>query len=770
MSSITLRILSLTLLLTVAGWAPAQLPPPPAQEAPIVTDIEIQYVGPATISRDRILANMRTSIGQPFSPATVQEDIRTLFGTGEITNVRIFGEEDDEGVVVVVVVQTRAEISEVILNGAEAIRPARLRRDIGLEPGQPLDEAEVEAARQSMLELYQRRGFAQATIEYVVDVDEERGTARVVFDINEGLRATIKDISFEGNTVFTDRELRGVMQTSTANLLSFITSAGRLEDDVLEDDLVRLRDHYQNAGYVDAEITEIDFQRIDDKRIAITIFIDEGEQYRAGTVTFSGERVFTEQELRDRMQILEGSVYSPAGVRRDIQAIRDLYGTDGYVDLLIIPERLPGEPLEININYALDEGIQSYVERVNIEGNIRTKDKVIRRELAVVPGEVYDTVRVEASRQRLMNLGYFSQVESFPSDTLVPGRKDLNVIVEEQRTGSFNFGAGFSSIDNLVGFAELQQSNFDVANWPSFIGGGQRFRTRVQFGTRRRDFIVSLTEPWFLDYQFSLGGEAYYREAFFLSDVYDQSNLGFALLGRTPLNEFTSLDIEYRLEQVRIFDVDRNASEEIQSQAGSKVQSTLTAGVLYDSRDSVFLTRRGQRVNFQTYVAGGPLGFDVQIYGMDLSASQYFSLPWDTIFQIVGQVAVVDSWGGGDEVPIFSRLYLGGANNLRGFRFREVGPKDDQGEPIGGQSLARLTLEYTFPIISRVRGAVFYDAGFVNAGAYDFGFGNINSDIGLGVRLDLPIGPIRLDFGIPIQSDEFNDSSGRFNFNVGYQF
>lgn len=771
MNQLHLRILTAASALATAFavTAPAQFEPP-EPERPMVTAIEIQYVGPATISRERILANMRTAVGEPFSSQTAEEDVRTLFASGEITNVRIFGEEEEDGIRVVVVVQTRATISEVLLNGAEAIRPARLRRDLPLEPGQTLDEAEVEAGRQKIIELYQNRGYAQVRVEYVIDVDEIDGTARIIYDIHEGGRTAIKGISFVGNTVFTDKELIGVMQTRPLNLLSFITKAGRLEDNVLEDDLVRLREHYQDDGYIDMEVTDLQFERIDDKRVDLIITVDEGEQYFVGNVTFSGVQVFTEDELRARMRILENSVYSPTGVRQDIQTIRDLYGTEGYVDLLIIPERLPGAPREININYAIDEGTKSFVERVNIEGNIRTKDKVIRRELAVVPGDVYNTVQVDASQQRLMNLGYFSQVETFPSDTMVPGRKDLNVIVEEQRTGSFNFGAGFSSIDNLVGFAELQQSNFDVANWPSFIGGGQRFRARVQLGTQRRDFIVSLTEPWFMDYRLSVGGEAYFREAFFLSDVYDQSNLGFALNARTPLNEFTALTLEYRLEQVRIFDVDRNASEEIKSQEGSQIQSTITGGVLYDSRDSVFLTRRGSRINFQTYVAGGPLGFDVQIYGFDVSASRFFSLPWDTIFQIDGQIGVVDNWGGGDGVPIFSRLYLGGANNLRGFRFREVGPKDDQGEPLGGQTLARVTVEYTFPIIDRVRGAVFYDAGFVNAGAYDFGLGNINSDVGVGLRLDLPIGPIRLDFGVPVQSDEFNDSSGRFNFNVGYQF
>jgi outer membrane protein insertion porin family len=182
------------------------------------------------------------------------------------------------------------------------------------------------------------------------------------------------------------------------------------------------------------------------------------------------------------------------------------------------------------------------------------------------------------------------------------------------------------------------------------------------------------------------------------------------------------------------------------------------------------LTRKGTRIDFSTYVAGGPLGGDVQIYGFDLSASQYFHLPFDTILLFDAEVATVATWGSGGSVPIYDRLYLGGANNLRGFKYQDVGPKDQFGDDLGGNSLARFTVEYTVPIIERVRGAVFYDTGFVNAGSWSFGTHNVNSDFGFGLRLDLPIGPIRIDYGIPVQADKFNNSSGRFQFSVGYQF
>jgi outer membrane protein insertion porin family len=439
-------------------------------------------------------------------------------------------------------------------------------------------------------------------------------------------------------------------------------------------------------------------------------------------------------------------------VRDEIKRIQDLYGSRGYVDFQAGANTTPGGPQVIDVDFTIEEGVQSYVEKINISGNTRTKDKVIRREVAVAPGDVLNTVRVDASRSRLQNTNYFSKVDIYPTDTMVPGRKDVNIQVEEKRTGSFNFGAGFSSIDSLLGFAEVTQGNFDIMNWPRFTGGGQKFRMRLQYGVRRKDFIISLTEPYFLDYKLSVGGELFYREASFVSDVYDESRIGFDLNARKALTDFTFVRFGYRLEQIGIENVDEDVSEEIKQEEGKRLKSMISSGITYDTRDSVFLTRRGERVDLFGYLAGGFLGGDTDIYGFDLEASKYFLLPGDTILTVNAEVAVVNTWAGGERVPIFDRLYLGGPNNLRGFRFRDVGPKDDDGEPIGGSTLARATVEYTFPVVDKVRGAVFYDVGFVSAGEYKFtpskeenGSGGLAQDIGIGVRLDLPIGPVRID-------------------------
>lgn len=761
---------------------PGALAPPPAPGAvttapagPVVRQIEIQYAGPETVSRERILANMRTAVGKPYSEQAVEEDIRSLYATGNLINVRIFGQPTrDNGVKVVVVVQSKANVGEVMVEGATKISATKLRKELATKPGQTLNEATLEADRQKILDSYASRGFTDTQVKYRTDSNDQTGASRVVFTVTEGGKTTIRAVHFEGNQAFTERQLRKVIKTKSANLLSFVTKAGRLNSEQLDQDVNALREYYQNHGYEDVVIGDTRIDRNNGDKVTLTIPVTEGQQYHVGAVQVAGAQVFTPDEVSAKLTTKQGAVFSPANLRNDTKAIGNLYGSRGYVDLRATAETANAGPGTISVTYRVEEGSQSYIERINVTGNTRTKDKVIRRELAVSPGELFDTTRVDVSKQRLQNLNYFSQVQTFPTDTLVPGRKDLNVIVEEKRTGSFNFGAGFSSIDSLLGFAEVQQSNFDITRWPDFTGGGERFRTRVQYGTKRKDFLLSLTEPYFLDYQLAVGGELFYNEANFVSSVYNQKNYGFDINVRKELATFHGgrLDgrIDYRLEDIDLFGLNKDVSDEIRRDAGNHTKSSVTTGLTYDSRDSVFLTRHGQRLDLSAYIAGGVLGGSENIYGFDLTGSQYFLLPYDTIFLVNGEVASVNSFGSSDHVPIYDRLYLGGPNNLRGFKFRNVSPKDENNESIGGNSLARLTLEVTVPVIDRVRAAAFADSGFVNKGSYEFSTSQLATDVGLGLRLDLPIGPVRLDYGIPIGAPAEFGHGGKFNFSIGYQF
>ena len=753
------------------------------RSAPTVRSIDVEYSGPATVSKERILAQMRTAVGQPYSDQIVEQDIRQLFSTGTIRNVRIFAQPEGDGVKVIVAVQTRPVVREIEIDGARRMKAKKLRKEIDIKINQPANEEALEKGRQQIIDKYKAHGFNDVAVKFRVDpIDEKRGTSRVVFTIDEGEKGAIRRILFEGNTKFSDGTLRKQMKTRGKTLLAFIDKSGRLDEVQLQQDLDAVKEYYQNHGYIDVEVRDVRKER-QKGPIVVTVAIAEGIQYHVGTIAVSGQKNTTEDKIRKLLKMKEGSVYSPKALHDDAKAIADAYGTGGYVDLAIVPEGSPAGPGKINVHYKIEEGNRSFVQRINIEGNTRTKDKVLRREVLIAPGDVYNTVRVDITKKRLENLGYFAKVDTYPEDTGVPGRKDLTIQVEEKRTGSLSFGGGFSTIDNLLFFAELQQGNFDIMNWPAFTGGGQKFRLRIQAGTQRRDFLLALTEPYFLDRRLSLGGQIFFSEANYLSSVYDQRNYGLALEIRKPLFPYIYTTLGYRLENIEIFNVPLSASPQIQAEEGTNVKSTVLNSLIMDRRDNPLLTRRGQRISISPYVSGGFLGGDVQIYGWDVEASQYFHLPWDMIFLLNSEVAVVDIWGGGPEkvpvpgfpgeevsaIRIYDRLYLGGSNNLRGFAFRDVGPRDNKGEPIGGQSMARATAELTFPIVEKARGAFFFDSGILNEDPYEFGTEHFASDVGIGIRLDLPIGPLRVDYGIPLERDG-RGSGGHFNFNVGYQF
>ena len=772
-------LVSVVSAMAVATQAQAQ------NKVPNVVEIDVQYAGAATVAKDRLLANMRTRVGQPYSEQTVEEDIRNLYATGNVVNVRIFGEPKGDGIKVIVVLQAKARVTAVEIQGVQQFKLSRIREKIGVKEGDTASEAALEADRQKILEYYASKGFTDVQVSYKLDSNDTLGTARVLYTVTEGGKTAIQAVRFEGNSKISSSDLKGVVKTRKYRaLLSPILKTGRVNQDQLSEDAAAIREFYQNRGYSDVQVREPVINRLNGK-VEIVFQISEGAPYKVGKVSFRGGRLFPETEFQRVTRLRSGAVYSPAAVQADIKALQELYGARGYVDFQSGARPSPGGDHVTDLTYTLEEGAPAHVGRINITGNTRTKDKVVRRELALAPGEIFNTVRLDASKARLNNLNYFSKVDLYPSETANPAERDLNVVLEEKRTGSLNFGAGFSSVDSVLGFVEVTQGNFDAGRWPTFTGGGQKFRSRLQYGARRKDAVLSLTEPYFLDRKLALGGELFYHDNAYGSDLYSSQSMGFELVARKPITEFSFGRLGYRVEQVKLHDLDLSNSAlpvAISSlqKAGAQIKSQVFTGITYDTRDSLFLTRKGERFDLSTFVSGGPLAGDIQIYGWNAEASKYLHFKWDTILTLNAQAGVVKAWGSNSKgvgVPIYDKLFLGGANDMRGFRFRRVGGRGnvvdkDSREPIGGRTLARATAEYTAPVVDKVRAAVFYDAGFVNENSYDFSGSAYNADAGIGLRLDLPIGPVRIDYGVPLENDpRLQDSKrGRFQFNVGYQF
>ena len=763
-------------------------------EETIVREIVVRFIGPETVNRAVVMANIQTAVGKPRTREMIEQDVRNLINTGYFFDVRVLEEPMTDGVRVVFQVQGKATIKEIIMEGNKRFKEERLKREYSQKVGDSLDERKAHDDARKMEDLYQKSGYPDAKVTYEVSIDKDTGKAILRFKVHEGERIYIKAIKFTGNKAYTDDVLLKVMKTRRHWWGSWLASTGVLKEEDFKEDLEKLHDYYNSKGYIDMEVRGTHIERVGSKWMVIHIDIFEGAQYKVGTVTIDGNKLFPTTELEKHLKMTAGKTFTPAAMAADQKALEDYYGARGYLDTSARPVRVPNvETGRIDMTYSIHEGELTYIELIEIRGNTKTKDKVIRRELAVNPGDIYDTVRVDRSVERLKNLGYFSKVEATPEPTDVPNRKDLAINLEEQRTGSVTFGAGFSSIDSLLGFVEITQGNFDLFNWPSFTGGGEKLRLRLQVGFKRQDEVLSFVEPWFLDQKLSLGFDAFHHNSNFLSTQYSEQRTGIDLWLEKALNQFIRARVEYGIQDIDL-SVEHVASQELQSQDGSHTRSSVTGTLVYDNRDSVFLTTRGNRSEVSAEVAGGPIGGNVSDYKLNAKTSFYFPFFDKQVLQILGAAGVVNAFGsthgngtnvietvfsGGktstvmraiDPVPIFDRYFLGGANTLRGFDFRKVGPKDGDNDPIGGNSFVNATAEYTYPIVERVRGAFFFDIGNVYRDAYDFNFNNLKSDAGMGVRLNLPIGPLRLDYGYPIMSDKFTGRSGKIQFSVGYQF
>jgi outer membrane protein insertion porin family len=756
-------VLSATFCLSPVGWTLAQDAPVNAPAAAkVVKSLSVVFKGPASISEARVRSQMSTREGEAFTDENVEQDIRSLYGTGAVDDVDISSTDVAGGVAVTVTITGRGALGEVNFLGNTAYDPDKLLKEIELKIGEPVDEGKLAAGQQKIRELYEKKGFSGIMVNYTTEPTSQ-GFTRVTYTISEGAKGLVRKINFEGNNSIPASKLRGKLKLKQKSFYRVWRGKSKtITDDVLMEDRKAVEMAYQDEGFVYVQIVDVRREQVDDKYVDITYVINEGNRYNVAEVALDGTTIFTPEELAKGLSTVAGFPYSGSDVRADEKMIGDYYGSRGYADARVDTSIIPAEGDQVKIIYRITEGGKSLVRKLNISGNVTTQDRVIRRELPIFPGDEVNTVKIDAGKNRLQNTGYFSAIDIRTNDTEQEGFKDIDVSVTEQSTGTVNFGAGFSSIDSLVGFLDLTQTNFNIGG-KGFRGAGQRFHLGLKYGTRRRDFQLSFTEPWFLGQKLSFTTELFYRDLFFLSDVFDQQNYGLSLNWRKPLGEHSYAELTYTLQNVKIHNIDEAASDIIKAEEGDFLQSKIDLSWVHDTRDSVYITRKGHKFEIGGMVSAGG---DVEVYGFTLNAAQYFHLPWDTILSVEGSFRTVD--GSGD-VPIFERLFLGGANNLRGFDFRDVGPKDEFGEPIGGLTSAYATVEYTFPIMEKVRGALFYDVGMVSSSSFDWG-GDINSNVGVGLRLFLPIGPIRIDFGIPVQADQFNDSSGQFQFNVGYKF
>jgi outer membrane protein insertion porin family len=757
-------------------------------EGKTITNVTIRYTGAKTVDEDRLRNLMATKSGTVYRAESLDNDIKALYESGLVDDVRFLAEPTASGVNLIAEVTTRPGLGGVGFVGNSIFSDQKLAKESKVKAGGALSDEQILEARRNIEKYYQGYGYPDVTVTHRTQATGQAGLSDLIFVIDEGQKNEVRRISFEGNYTFTDLELRKEMKVKPKGWFSWLTKSGRFESDQLDTDLDAILDFYRSRGFLRASSPGISRVPVGDGSVDLVINIVEGERYTVAGVGFGKMTVFKPEELYPSLTLVGDAPYSSKKMRADITMIRSFYGSRGYADVLVTPDIRDAGPNRVNITYKVTEGSRFKVGRVNIAGNTKTKDKVIRREIPLKPGDQFNTVELETTKTRLENLQYFSEVQANGSPG-GSGYRDVNVLVEEKATGSVGIGVGFSSIDSVVGFLTLEQSNFDLFNPWNFTGGGQRFSMNLRAGSERSDFSVSLVEPWFMDQQLALGGELFYKQSSYFSDYYEQTNIGGAVSLRKPLGPKSSIKGEYKLELVDIDSEvnnnsyftpagvpDGNNSELSQDKIGGDfLRSALGVNYIYDGRDTGILPRTGHKVDLGMTVAG--LGGDVETFTVSAQGSQYWNLKWDTILSINGEIAAVDSFG--DEVPIFERMFLGGGRTLRGFEFRNVGPRDlgYTDSVYGGNSLAYATVEYSVPIIESVRAVVFSDNGFVNQDSWDFNPSDLYSDVGIGIRLKLPISPLplALDYAIPVltpsgPTGDEADTGGQFNFSLSSQF
>ncbi len=747
------------------------------EETDRITSIRIEHEGFRNVSEQYIRSNIQVREGDEYRESAVDHSIRTLYRTGLFDFIHArFARVNGEGILTFTV-RPKYRVSEIELIGNERISDRRLRRELETDEGDFVDEFNIKADADALRSYYLRRGHSDVSIDYIIDRDDDTGRARVQFHIDEGTRIRIRSIQFEGNDSISDRRLRRQLELKRWNpFISWLTGSGRFEREILLDDIDSLLGFYRDEGFLDVEIreSEVEMSYPRENRLVVTFTIDEGRRYETGELSISGNTLFGEEELMGVLRLRTGDIFSPSKVERDRRELRNFYGSRGYLETNIRADRRPNlETGRIDLEYRISESDRFHLESIRIQGNTKTKSNVILRELALAPGEIFDLVRMENSQIRLENTRFFENVALSPETIDIPNRKDLRIVVQEGRTGNLSLGAGFSSLERVVVFAELTQGNFDLFNWRSFFqGAGQKFRIRLQLGTRSNEIIIAFEEPWLFQRRLAFGFEAFRRETRFASALFNELRTGFEVYLRRRLFELVEGRLSYRLELVDIFDIDRFASQQIRDEAGERLVSKVGFSLTRDTRDRLVLTRRGNRVQLDNFVAGGPFGGDVDYWQPQLRASQFIPT-FEALSQTLaffGRTGTIVPYGDSDRVPFFDRSFLGGPGTMRGFRFRDVGPKDEFGEPIGGNAFGYLSAEYGFLLADPLQFVVFYDWGFVNDSDWNFTTANYNDNWGLGLRIFILGAPLRLDFGFPLTSDEFNDRGMQFNFSFGTRF
>jgi outer membrane protein insertion porin family len=789
---------------------------------PTVRRIQVELDGPGAVADAYVLGHVAFREGQAFSREAAADTVRSLYATGRFSQAEVLPSLDAVAgqVDVRIRVQLRPLVESVTFTGLEdRVDEDDLLEDLAVKEGDPLDPVALNQGRNKALErLRKKRPFAGLEVRREETAD---GRIRLVAAATLTPELRIDTVSIRGASQLDESEVLASagIKSSTWRWwkLSGLSGGGRLSADEYREDCDRLVAYYRAQGFLDAELETTDAALAcvvrqvegDEGWIDVVFRLREGRRYAVGTVSIAGNNLgkadgspFSSPALLGLIanpsaragliaattdRLASGGWYSGAAVDVAIEKIREAYGRRGHLDVQIGVTRSPNlETGAIDLKFEIREGLVSTVRQVIIEGNTKTRTSVVARELTLQPGDLFDLEAARRSESRLRNTRFFENVRVTPVATAVTEQRDLLVALKEGPTGMVSFGAGFSSVEQLVGFVEYSEGNFDVFNpegW--FRGGGQKFRLRVSAGNLSNSIEHSFEEPALWERDLSVGYNIYQRFSGFQSSYYDLQSRGFDVYARRNI-----LGVQARLSAgVRSVEL-RDPNRDLlpldiirAADLGAISIPELTLSLVRDTRDDFTFPTRGFRVALNNTYAGGGLGGDVDYLKTDLRLGRWFLISREAT-QTLALVARVGTYQDFEDLPFFERQQLGGAYDLRGFKYNYVGspevfqaPEDSRSlyQPVGGLSYGFITAEYTIKASDTLRWALFTDWGFVNEKSNDFNPGQINGDAGLGLRILLGGAVLRLDFGFPLSSTvkdgvDVNDDGMQLHFSFGTSF
>jgi outer membrane protein insertion porin family len=726
-----------------------------AQELPVVNSIDIK--GLKRIEETAIKSKISQKVGEPISQEKVNEDIKTIFKMGYFEDVRADIEPFEGGIKLIYFLKEKPTIVRIEFQGNKKFDDAKLKEKLGITTGSIADAVLIQDNANKLRAFYEEEGYWLASIVPIIKKinNEEVG---LTFQIDEGPKVKIDKIIIGGNKALTTKQIKKVMSTKEWSILSFITSSGYYKKDQMDLDLEKIRDLYFNNGYIKVAVGEPKINLSSNKKgMIITIPLSEGPQFKVSSVKFSGNKVFDDNVIRGKITLEPDKPFSKQQLRKDILSIAELYSENGYAVASVTPDLIPDENKKlVEVSLKIDEGDKYRIGKIEISGNTKTRDKVIRREVRLDEGDTFNSKLLKRSYERINNLNFFENVEMIPKPQPEKKLVDLDIKVKERPTGFLSVGGGYSSVDKLIGMIELTQGNL--------FGKGKLLKITAQIGGRTTFYEINYRDPWFLDKPIAFSASVYNLTKEYIE--YDKEATGGGFSFGKDFSEYIHGDISYNFEKATITNIAEDASVIVKDQKGTNTTSSVTPFLVRDSRDNYLDPSRGSRNSIYLTFAG--VGGTNKFVKGEVDSAWYFPLG-KTTFMLRGRFGYGTGILG-EELPLYERFYLGGIYTIRGLGWGEAGPRDPEtGEPIGGTTELIFNSEFIFPIISdvRLKGVVFFDTG--NSYENFENFGELRYTAGVGVRWISPMGPIRIEWGYNLNRKP-DEKSSRIEFTFGSFF